>query len=376
MFEMATRTASGWWAAAARGPSATCVPESSGLLFHTATASRDGLSYPWHDQNFQPPAFNDLIIYQFHVATFYGVDANGHDHRVPGGAKFLDVQDRIRYLADLGVNAIQPLPVVEFATEHSLGYNGTDYFSPEMDYAVPASDLDRYLATANQLLAEKARPPLTRQHLATHPNQLKALMDICHVWGMAVILDVVHNHASGDFGDESLYFFDRAINHSNRDSLYFTDQGWAGGLVFDFEESAVRQFLIDNARFYIDEYHADGFRYDEVTVIDRFGGWRFCQDLTDSSASSSRTFRTLPSIGAPTSPSLASRGSGGTSWSWRRSASQRGRAIGWDFQEPDASWRFSNSDVYDNFVNPRVAGNGGAINAEAPLLTTCRPQLR
>ncbi len=45
---------------------------------------------------------------------------------------------------------------------------------------------------------------------------------------------------------------------------------------------AVRQFLIDNARFYIDEYHVDGFRYDEVTVIDRFGGWQFCQDLTDT----------------------------------------------------------------------------------------------
>jgi 1,4-alpha-glucan branching enzyme len=147
---------------------------------------------------------------------------------------------------------------------------------------VPSSDLDRYLDTANQLLAEKGRPPLARQDLATHPNQLKALIDICHVWGLAVILDVVYNHAGGDFGDESLYFFDRAINHSNRDSLYFTDQGWAGGLVFDFQESAVRQFLIDNARFYIDEYHADGFRYDEVTVIDRFGGWRFCQDLTDT----------------------------------------------------------------------------------------------
>src|SRR5262249_30714263 len=153
------------------------------------------LSYPWHDQDFQPPSFNDLIIYQFHVATFYGVDANGRDHRAPGGAKFLDVLDRVRYLADLGVNAIQPLPVVEFATEHSLGYNGTDYFSPEMDYAVPASDLDRYLDTANQLLAEKDRPPLARQDLATHPNQLKALIDICHVWGLAVILDGVYNHA-------------------------------------------------------------------------------------------------------------------------------------------------------------------------------------
>ena len=170
----------------------------------------------------------------------------------------------------------------EFATEHSLGYNGTDYFSPEMDYAVAATALDPYLAIANRLLTERRRSPLTREDLMSHGNQLKALIDICHVYGLAVILDVVYNHAGGDFGDGSLYFFDRAINRSNNDSLYFTDQGWAGGLVFAFWKQEVRQFLIDNATFYVHELHADGFRYDEVTVIHRFGGWRFCQDLTDT----------------------------------------------------------------------------------------------
>jgi 1,4-alpha-glucan branching enzyme len=97
---------------------------------------REVWSYPWHDQGFRPPAFPDLIIYQFHVGTFFAVDSRGADRRAPGGAKFLDVLDRLPYLVALGVNALQPLPVVEFATEHSLGYNGTDYFSPEMDYAV------------------------------------------------------------------------------------------------------------------------------------------------------------------------------------------------------------------------------------------------
>ena len=68
----------------------------------------------------------------------------------------------------------------------------------------------------------------------------------------------------------------------NNRSLYFTDQGWAGGLVFAYWKSEVRQFLIDNARFYFDEYHVDGFRFDEVTVIDRNGGWQFLQHLTDT----------------------------------------------------------------------------------------------
>jgi 1,4-alpha-glucan branching enzyme len=243
---------------------------------------RDAQSYPWHDQTFRPPAFNDLIIYQFHVGTFYAVDSLGRDRRAPGGAKFLDVLDRIPYFADLGVTAIQPLPIVEFATEHSLGYNGTDYFSPEMDYAVPPEDLGPYLETANRLLEDRGARLLAREDLISHPNQLKALIDVCHIYGLSVILDVVYNHAGGDFGDESLYFFDRAVNRSNNDSLYFTDQGWAGGLVFAFWKAEVRQFLIDNARFYIGEYHADGFRYDEVTVIDRFGGWGFCQNLTDT----------------------------------------------------------------------------------------------
>ena len=105
---------------------------------------RDPTSYDWHDQNFRPPAFNDLIVYQFHFGVFYAKDDQGRDIRPHRVCKFLDVVDRIEYLADLGVNAIMPLPFQEYQTENSLGYNGTDLFSPEMDYAVRASDLEPY----------------------------------------------------------------------------------------------------------------------------------------------------------------------------------------------------------------------------------------
>lgn len=243
---------------------------------------RDPRRYPWHDAGFRPPPFEDLVIYQFHVGTFYAVDAHGKDRRAPTGAKFLDVLERVEYLADLGVNALQPLPIDEFATAHSLGYNGTDYFSPETDYTEGPDDLGRHLEVANRLLGARGRTPLHPEHLRSHADQLRALVDICHVYGLAVIFDVVYNHAGGDFGDQSLYFLDRSVSHSNGDSLYFTEQGWAGGLAFAFCRREVRQFLIDNARFYVEEFHADGFRYDEVTVIDRFGGWSFCQDLTDT----------------------------------------------------------------------------------------------
>ena len=106
---------------------------------------RDPQTYPWHDQGFRPPAFNDLMIYQFHIGVFYATDAQGRDIRSGRVSKFLDVVDRIKYLADLGINAIMPLPFVEFQGENSKGYNGTDLFSPEMDYAVDIADLDPYL---------------------------------------------------------------------------------------------------------------------------------------------------------------------------------------------------------------------------------------
>lgn len=249
----------------------------------------DPTAFPWHDRNFRPPAFEDLVIYQLHIGTFYATDANGNDTRQGKVARFLDVLGRIEYLVDLGVNAVQPLPIVEFPTAFSLGYNGVDYFSPELDYGVPTADLAPYVQQANTLLAAKGHPPLIAEQITGADDQLRLLVDIMHVYGIAVIFDVVYNHAGGGFGDESLYFFDRLTSGNNNDSLYFTDQGWAGGLIFAYWNASVRQFLIDNAVSYFKDYHADGFRYDEVSVIDRFGGWSFCQDLADTLRSIKRS---------------------------------------------------------------------------------------
>ena len=241
---------------------------------------RDPDTYPWRDQAFRPPAFNDLIIYQLHIGVFYAKDDQGRDIRPGRVSKYLDVVDRIKYLADLGVNAIMPLPFVEFQGENSLGYNGTDLFSPEMDYAVDRAELAPYLRRVNQLLAEKDRSPLAPEDLVGQVNQLKALIELCHLYGLAVIADVVYNHAGGNFDDQSIHFFDRPASADNNDSIYFSRAGHAGGLVFAFGKPEVRQFLIDNAKMLLGEYHVDGFRYDQVTVIDEHGGWFFCQDLT------------------------------------------------------------------------------------------------
>ncbi len=249
---------------------------------------RDPNSYPWHDQGFRLPDFSDLIIYQFHIGTYYATNADGSDCRATRGGTFLDVLFKLQHFLDLGINALQPLPVTAFESSTSMGYNGVDLFSPEMRYAITGPDLDRYLGVVNGLLQAKGQAGLTREILQSQVNQLKAFIDVCHLYGLAVILDVVYNHAGAGapggqmFDDQSLYFFDFQVRQSDNDSLYFTDHDEAGGRVFAYFKAPVRQFLVDNAKLFYDEYHVDGFRFDEVTVIDDNGGWGFCQQLTDT----------------------------------------------------------------------------------------------
>ena len=221
-------------------------------------------------------------MYQFHVGVFYARDNQGRDQRPGRPAKFLDVLDRVEYLADLGVNALQPLPVVEFPGEWSLGYNGTDLYSPERDYSVPPTELLPYLDKVNALLAKKGCPDLTLSQLTSQVNQLKALIDICHINGLAVIIDVVYNHAGGNLDAESIDYFDLPAVPGPDNNIYFSRDDWAGGKVFAFQRKGVQEFLIGNARLFLDEYHADGLRFDEVTVIDAKGGWSLCQQLTQA----------------------------------------------------------------------------------------------
>jgi 1,4-alpha-glucan branching enzyme len=234
--------------------------------------------FPWHESGYVTPPFHEFVLYQLHVGTFFTPNL---PHK---GGTFLDVARKLPYLAEMGVTALQLMPIQEFQTSFSLGYNGTDYFSPEMDFAVADADLSPYVAKVNGLLDAKGLRRYRMEDLRGEMNQLKALVDLCHLHGLAVILDLVYNHAGGEFGDQSLYFFDRQSPAGGLgNSLYFTDKGHAGGLVFDFAKPEVRDFLIQNAKFFLDEYHVDGFRYDQVSVIDHDGaphGWRFCQDLT------------------------------------------------------------------------------------------------
>ncbi len=241
---------------------------------------RDPDQYVWHDGTFQPPPFNDLIIYQIHIGVYNGPD---REHRV---AKFLDLLGKLDYLVALGINAVLLLPIVEFDNPRSLGYEGSDIFSPEMDYAVPAAELGNYLPLVNGLRQRKGLPHLSEADLRPQSHQLKAIIELLHLHGIAVHLDVVYNHAGGQIKGqaESLWFFDRAAGTNADNSLYFTDQDHTGP-VWAIWKQEVRQFLIDNATFFVQEYHIDGFRYDQTSVIVKQNandGWRFCQHLTST----------------------------------------------------------------------------------------------
>jgi len=241
---------------------------------------RSGTAYPWHDSAFVTPDFSSMIVYQLHVGTY----APG----TPGSAgTFLDVIGKIEYLVALGINVLQPLPIDEIEAQPSMGYNGADYFSPDFPYVVyDQAALAGYLSTINALLANRGFPPLGIGDINSGPAQLKVMVDLCHLYGIAVAFDVVYNHAGGFEGDDqSLYFWDRAVDSDNNQSLYFTNQGFAGGLSFALWNNDVRQFIINSVKYYIDEFHVDGFRYDEISALlslNEDSGWTFCCDLTDT----------------------------------------------------------------------------------------------
>jgi len=240
-------------------------------------------AYPWHDAGFRTPDFSDMIVYQLHIGT-YAIRSAGI------ASNFLDVACKLPYLAALGANVLQPLPIDEQEANPSLGYGGADLFSPDFPYVAAETDLPGYLATINGLLTARDLPPLQLQHIRSGPAQLKALVDLCHVHGIAVVFDVVYNHAGGftannQLDDNCIYYFDRVPNRgNNNDSLYFTDQDrGTGGLAFALWNADVCRFLSDNASHYIEEFHADGFRYDEISILlstNQGSGWEFCRTLT------------------------------------------------------------------------------------------------
>ena len=186
--------------------------------------------FKWNDGGWRGLPLEDFVVYELHVGTF--TNEGTFDAVIP----------RLDALKELGVTAIELLPVAQFPGARNWGYDGTFVSAVQNSYGGPAA--------------------------------LKRLVDACHVRGLAILLDVVYNH----LGPEGNYLGEYAP--------YFTDRyktPWGLALNFDGPHSDhVRWYFIQSALQFIDEFHFDGLRVDAVHAIVDHSAEPFLQDLCEA----------------------------------------------------------------------------------------------
>jgi maltooligosyltrehalose trehalohydrolase len=206
----------------------------------------DGVSQPsavlradrftWSDENWTGLSREDLVFYELHVGTF--TLEGTFDAIVP----------RLPALRDLGVTAIELMPVSQFPGTRNWGYDGVHPFAPQHSYG--------------------------------GPHGLQRLVDACHRQDLAIFLDVVYNHS----GPEGSYWAEYGP--------YFTDRyrtPWGSAINYDDRGSdAVRQFVLDNVRMWIEDYRFDGLRLDAVHAIYDFGARHILQDVKKAASQAAR----------------------------------------------------------------------------------------
>lgn len=179
--------------------------------------------YTWQNTSFTKPAKKDLVIYELLVRDFSEDDS------------YQAVIDKLDYLQDLGINAIEFMPVNEFEGNDSWGYNVSNFFA-----------LDKAYGTK---------------------NKFKELIDKCHQRGIAVILDVVFNHSYSQCPLLQMYDFDISGGTTSNNPFYNDDHNYEeGGLRFGFdfnhESNYTKDYFKDVMTYWIEEYKVDGFRFD------------------------------------------------------------------------------------------------------------------
>jgi maltooligosyltrehalose trehalohydrolase len=186
-----------------------------------------GRGFEWHDHGWRGVALEDHVLYELHVGTF--TEEGTFDAVIP----------RLDALKELGVTAVELLPIGQFPGGRNWGYDGVYVGAVQFSYGGPSG--------------------------------LKRLVDACHTRGLALLLDVVYNH----LGPEG--------NYLGEYGPYFTDRyktPWGLALNFDGAQSDfVRWFFIHNALQWIDEFHVDGLRVDAVHAIIDHSAEPFLQDL-------------------------------------------------------------------------------------------------
>ena len=194
-------------------------------------------AFPWEDAHWLGLPLQSYILYELHVGTF--TSEGTFDAIVP----------HLSELKDLGITAIELMPVAQFPGSRNWGYDGVQPFAVENSYG--------------------------------GPQGLKRLVNACHNVGLSVVLDVVYNH----LGPEGNYLADFGP--------YFTDRyktPWGPALNFDGPESDhVRRYFIDNALYWINEFHFDALRLDAVHAILDHSPYTFLEQLADEVHSQAKT---------------------------------------------------------------------------------------
>jgi len=186
-------------------------------------------NFAWTDAEWSGVPLEEMIIYELHVGTF-----------TPEGT-FEAMIPRLSELKELGINAIEIMPVAQFPGDRNWGYDGVYPFAVQASYG--------------------------------GPEGFKKLIDACHQQGISVILDVVYNH----LGPEGNYFRDFGPYFTNK---YRGD--WGEAMNFDDKYSdGVRDFCLENALFFFQEYHIDGLRLDAIQGIYDLGTQHFLEELAE-----------------------------------------------------------------------------------------------
>jgi 1,4-alpha-glucan branching enzyme len=226
----------------------------------------DTPSTTYDTPSYSTPPWSELVIYEMHIRTFVPGDgsirnAAGESIRTSDGANigsFASAETKLDYLRDLGVNAIELLPLGEFTGDISAGYNPAYIFAIEDEFG--------------------------------GPDGFRDFVNAAHRRGIAVIVDVVYNHLGYSAGD--MWKFD-GWSEDGKGGIYFYNDwrshtDW-GETRFDYGRGEVRQYLCDNALRWIQQRFADGLRWDSVGSIrnvrdqdndpgdDIPEGWSLCQ---------------------------------------------------------------------------------------------------
>lgn len=190
----------------------------------------DPSEYRWRDAGWRGVTMADAVLYELHVGTF------------SDEGTFRGVIPHLRGLRELGITAIEIMPVAEFPGSRNWGYDGVHLYAPQSTYG--------------------------------GPEGLRELVDAAHAAGLGVVLDVVYNH----LGPEG--------NYLGAYGPYFTDRyktPWGPALNYDDALcDEVRRFIVDNALYWVTEFHVDGLRLDAIHGIFDFSPRHILRDIAES----------------------------------------------------------------------------------------------